>query len=100
MQSDPANLKKLGAKRIDGTLKLRIRRKMGGSSTEQWNYRFSTALMLDRKPTKSDLDLDDYGSDVKQLLEKRGRGKKKLCAEFSVIPFTVKIIDYFSIQYS
>lgn len=69
MQKDPANLKKLGAKRFDGTLKLRIRRKMGGSSTEQWNYRFSTALMLDRKPTKSNLDLDDYGSDVKQLLE-------------------------------
>ncbi len=70
MQSDPANLKRIGVKRLDGTLKLRIRRKMSGSSAEQWNYRFSTALMLDRKPTKSNLDLDDYGSDVKQLLEK------------------------------
>jgi len=69
MQKDPANLKKLGVKKFDGTLKLRIRRKMSGSSTEQWNYRFSTALMLDRKPTKSNLDLDDYGSDARQLLE-------------------------------
>ena len=69
MQSDPANLKKIGVSRFNGSLKLRIRRKPGGSRTEQWNYRFSTALMLDRKPTKSGLDLDDYGRDVKQLLE-------------------------------
>jgi len=69
MQADPANLKSIGCKRFDGTLKLRIRRKMSGSSMEQWNYRFSTALMLDRKPTKSNLNLDEYGSDINQLLE-------------------------------
>lgn len=60
MQSDPANLKSIGVKRFDGSLKLRIRRKPGGSSSEPWNYRFSTALMLDRKPTNSTLDLDDF----------------------------------------
>lgn len=69
MQKDPANLKRLGVKRLDGSLKLRIRRKPGGSSSEPWNYRFSTALMLDRKPTASNIDLDDYGDDVKSLLE-------------------------------
>lgn len=69
MQKDPANLKRVGCKRFDGSLKLRIRRKPGGSRSEPWNYRFSTALMLDTKPSRSGLDLDDYGRDIKQLLE-------------------------------
>jgi hypothetical protein len=73
MQSDPANLKKHGVKRFDGTLKLRIRRKPGGSSTEQWNYRFSTALMIDKKPTKSGFDLDTDDDTLLQVFDPTGR---------------------------
>lgn len=69
MQKDPANLKKLGVSRLDGSLKLRIRRKPYGSRSEPWKYRFSTALMLDTKPSRSGFDLDEYGRDIKQLLE-------------------------------
>ena len=58
MSQDPANLQKIGVKKFDGTLKLRIRRKPGGSSSEPWNYRFSTALMVDKKPSNSGFSLD------------------------------------------
>lgn len=58
MQRDPANLKLIGVKKFDGTLKLRIRRKPGGSSSEKWNYRFSTALLIDKAPSNSGFSLD------------------------------------------
>lgn len=63
MSSDPAGLSTIGVKRFDGTLKLRIRRKPSGSRTEPWKYRFSTALLIDTKPSRSDFDLDDYSAD-------------------------------------
>ena len=59
MAADPAGLSTLGVKKFDGTLKLRIRRKPTGSRTEPWKYRFSTALLIDKKPTPSDFDLDE-----------------------------------------
>ena len=58
MAQDPAQLSSIGVKKFDGTLKLRIRRKPSGSSREPWKYRFSTALLIDKKPTKSGFDLD------------------------------------------
>jgi hypothetical protein len=67
MSSDPLNLQQIGVKRFDGTLKLRIRRKPGGSRTEPWNYRFSTALLIDRKPTKSGFSLDSREEGGEQI---------------------------------
>jgi len=70
MSSDPAGLSTIGVKKFNGTLKLRIRRKPTGSRTEPWKYRFSTALLIDRKPTKSDFDLDEvHGADALYYLD-------------------------------
>jgi hypothetical protein len=63
MQNDPANLKSIGVKKFDGTLKLRIRRKAGGSINEKWNYRFSTALLIDKSPSNSGFSLDSSQSE-------------------------------------
>jgi hypothetical protein len=63
MQKDPANLKSIGVKKFDGSLKLRIRRKPGGSRTEKWNYRFSTALLIAKKPSKTGFSLDSNQSE-------------------------------------
>jgi hypothetical protein len=63
MSSDPAGLSTIGVKKFDGTLKLRIRRKPSGSRTEPWKYRFSTALLIDRKPSVSNFDLDQLSDD-------------------------------------
>lgn len=67
MGSDPLQLQKIGVKKFDGTLKLRIRRKPGGSSTEPWNYRFSTALLIDRSPSKSGFSLDSREEGGEQI---------------------------------
>jgi len=75
MQSDPANLAKVGVKKFDGTLKLRIRRKPSGSRTEPWNYRFSTALLIDRKPSPSQFSLDTQttsSEDIQRALDPFG----------------------------
>jgi hypothetical protein len=74
MARDPANLQKIGVKKFDGTLKLRIRRKPGGSRTEPWNYRFSTALLVDKKPTTSGFSLDSSQSeeDLQYFLDPKG----------------------------
>ena len=72
MGTDPLNLKSIGVKLFDGTLKLRIRRKPGGSSTEPWNYRFSTALLVDRKPSRSNFDLEQSGEDLVYYLDRFG----------------------------
>lgn len=75
MNSDPANLKKVGVKQFDGTLKLRIRRKPGGSRTEPWNYRFSTALLIDKNPTRSGFSLDsreEGGEQIQRALDPFG----------------------------
>lgn len=72
MSSDPLNLKTIGVQKFDGTLKLRIRRKPGGSRTEPWNYRFSTALLIDKKPKKSKFDLEQSGEDLVQFLDPFG----------------------------
>lgn len=72
MGSDPLNLKTVGVKPFDGTLKLRIRRKPGGSRTEPWNYRFSTALLIDKKPKKSNFDLEQSGEDLLYYLDRFG----------------------------
>lgn len=58
MAGDPAGLGSIGVKKFDGTLKLRIRRKPSGSRTEPWKYRFSTALLIDKKPSLSGFNLD------------------------------------------
>jgi len=67
MSSDPLNLQRIGVKLFNGTLKLRIRRKPGGSRTEPWNYRFSTALLIDRSPTKSGFSLDSREEGAEQI---------------------------------
>ena len=74
MAQDPANLKRIGVKKFDGSLKLRIRRKAGGSSSEPWNYRFSTALMVDKKPSDSGFSLDSSQSaeDLLYFLDPNG----------------------------
>jgi len=77
MQSDPANLKKHGVKRFDGTLKLRIRRKAGGSSGEPWNYRFSTALLIDSPPSVSGFSFDQASEDILRALDPMGVISKK-----------------------
>jgi hypothetical protein len=77
MQSDPANLKRHGVKRFDGTLKLRIRRKAGGSSREPWNYRFSTALLIDSPPSVSGFSFDQASEDILRALDPMGVISKK-----------------------
>ena len=72
MSSDPLNLKKIGVKKFNGTLKLRIRRKPGGSGSEPWNYRFSTALLVDRKPSQSGFDLEQSSEDIMLALDPFG----------------------------
>jgi hypothetical protein len=72
MNSDPLDLKKVGVKKFDGTLKLRVRRKPGGSSTEPWNYRFSTALLIDNNPTRSGFDLEQSAEDIQISLDPFG----------------------------
>ena len=55
MGKDPAGISNLTEMiKFDGSLKLRIRKK--GSSSNP-NYRFSTALLIDKKPTKSAFDI-------------------------------------------
>jgi len=70
MNADPANLKNIGVKQFDAGLKLRIRRKAGGSRTEQYNYRFSTALMIDTSPSSTGFDLmENNKEDILQFLD-------------------------------
>ena len=60
MGQDPAGMTKFtDIKKFDGTLKLRIRKKGSSSSP---NYRFSTALLIDKKPTKSSFDITQSDS--------------------------------------
>ena len=54
MASNPANLP---VPRFNGAMKLRIRLKRGGS-TPIYNYRFTTALQVIKKPSKSKFDID------------------------------------------
>ena len=54
MSSNPANLP---VPQFNGSMKLRIRLKRG-SSTPIYNYRFTTALQVIQKPTKSKFDID------------------------------------------
>ena len=60
MGQDPAGMSRFtDIRKFNGTLKLRIRKK-GSSSTP--NYRFSTALLIDKKPTKSNFDITQSDS--------------------------------------
>ena len=60
MGRDPANISRFTDMiKFNGTLKLRIRKK--GSSSKP-NYRFSTALLVDKKPTKSTFDITQSDS--------------------------------------
>ena len=54
MASNPANLP---VPKFNGALRLRIRLKRGGS-TPIYNYRFTTALQVIQKPSKSKYDID------------------------------------------
>ena len=54
MAGNPANLP---VPRFNGAMKLRIRLKRGGS-TPIYNYRFTTALQVIQKPSKSKFDID------------------------------------------
>ena len=54
MASNPANLP---VPRFNGAMKLRIRLKRGGSTPIN-NYRFTTALQVTQKPSKSKFDID------------------------------------------
>ena len=54
MAANPANLP---VPRFNGAMKLRIRLKRGGS-TPIYNYRFTTALQVIQKPSKSKFDID------------------------------------------
>ena len=54
MAANPANLP---VPRFNGAMKLRIRLKRGGS-TPIYNYRFTTALQVTQKPSKSKFDID------------------------------------------
>ena len=54
MAGNPGNLP---VPRFNGAMKLRIRLKRGGS-TPIYNYRFTTALQVVQKPTKSKFDID------------------------------------------
>ena len=52
---NPANLP---VPKFNGSMKLRIRLKRG-SSTPIYNYRFTTALQVVQKPTKSKFNIDE-----------------------------------------
>ena len=55
MGRDPAKMSRfVDMAKFNGSLKLRIRKKGSSSSP---NYRFSTALLIDKKPTKSAFDI-------------------------------------------
>jgi hypothetical protein len=55
MGRDPANISRMTEMiKFDGSLKLRIRKKGSSSSP---NYRFSTALLIDKKPSRSEFDI-------------------------------------------
>ena len=54
MAGNPGNLP---GPRFNGAMKLRIRLKRGGS-TPIYNYRFTTALQVIQRPTKSKFDID------------------------------------------
>jgi len=55
MAANPANLP---VPRFNGAMRLRIRLKRGGS-TPIYNYRFTTALQVVQKPTKSKFNIDE-----------------------------------------
>ena len=55
MAGNPGNLP---VPRFNGAMKLRIRLKRGGS-TPIYNYRFTTALQVVQKPTKSKFNIDE-----------------------------------------
>jgi len=55
MASNPANLP---VPRFNGAMRLRIRLKRGGS-TPIYNYRFTTALQVIQKPSKSKFNIDE-----------------------------------------
>ena len=55
MAANPANLP---VPRFNGAMKLRIRLKRGGS-TPIYNYRFTTALQVIQKPSKSKFNIDE-----------------------------------------
>ena len=55
MAGNPANLP---VPRFNGAMKLRIRLKRGGS-TPIYNYRFTTALQVIQKPSKSKFNIDE-----------------------------------------
>ena len=55
MAGNPANLP---VQRFNGAMKLRIRLKRGGS-TPIYNYRFTTALQVIQKPSKSKFNIDE-----------------------------------------
>lgn len=60
MGQDPAGMTKFtDIQKFNGTLKLRIRKKGSSSSP---NYRFSTALLIDKKPNKSSFDITQSDS--------------------------------------
>tara|TARA_Y100000004_G_scaffold58734_1_gene65398 strand:- start:44 stop:835 length:792 start_codon:yes stop_codon:yes gene_type:complete len=60
MGQDPAGMSRFTEiRKFNGTLKLRIRKKGSSSSP---NYRFSTALLIDKKPTKSAFDITQSDS--------------------------------------
>ena len=54
LAANPANLP---IPKFNGAMRLRIRLKRGGS-TPIYNYRFTTALQVTQKPTKSKFDID------------------------------------------
>ena len=62
MGRDPAGISRFTEMiKFDGSLKLRIRKKGSSSSP---NYRFSTALLIDKKPSRSAFDItQDDGID-------------------------------------
>ena len=66
MKEDPARLNNspvVPVPRLDGSLKLRIRRKPTGSRNEPWKYSFTTAIQVATKPTKSPVDLTEWRTD-------------------------------------
>lgn len=63
MKGDPARLNNspfVPVPVLDGSLKLRIRRKPSGSRTEPWKYSFTTALQVDTRPTPSPVNLEQW----------------------------------------
>ena len=66
MKEDPARLNNspfVPVPRLDGSLKLRIRRKPTGSSNQPLKYSFTTAIQVATKPTKSPVDLTAWRTD-------------------------------------